>query len=70
MPDAFDKRRAPKTPERSQTPLWYAIVGMVIALFSRGMHDEMMGEVVLWFGLVFAGVALIYWAFRPKHGMP
>ena len=70
MPDASSNKRAPKTPERSQKPLWYVIVGMAIALFSRGMHDDAMGEVVLWFGLVFAVVALIYWAFRPKHGMP
>jgi hypothetical protein len=58
-----------KAPEPSQAPLWFVIIGMVIAISSRGMKDEMLAEVVFWFGVVFAVIAMLYYGFRPKHGM-
>lgn len=58
-----------KSPERSQRPLWFVIVGLLISLFSSVMQDEMIGHVVFWFGIVFAVIALMYWLFQPKHGM-
>lgn len=62
------QRQPPKAPERGQAPLWFVIIGMVIILFSRSVKDEMIGDVVFWFGVVFSVVAMLYWLFRPKHG--
>jgi hypothetical protein len=62
------KKRPP--PEPSQRPLWLVAVGLCIALYSRSMHDENIGMVVLWFGLAFSVVSLIYYFLRPKHGLP
>jgi hypothetical protein len=62
-------RRPAKPPERSQTPLWFVAVGLGVVLFSHGMKDQMAADVVFWFGVVFAAIAMIYWAFQPRHGM-
>ena len=69
MLEVPNKRQPQKSPERGQGPLWFVIIGMVIVLFSRGVKDEMIGEIVFWFGVIFSVVALLYWVFRPKHGV-
>jgi hypothetical protein len=63
-------KRPPHQQERSQSPLWFAIAGLVISVLSFGMKDLMIGDVVFWFGGVFAAVALLYYFLQPKHGMP
>jgi hypothetical protein len=66
----FQNRRQPrKTPEPTQTPLWFVAIGLAIVLFSRSFQNEMIGEVVFWFGVACSVVALLYWVFRPKHGL-
>ncbi|MGA9826224.1 MAG: hypothetical protein WBQ53_15500 [Methylocystis sp.] len=69
MSEGANQRRPTKAPEPSQAPLWFVIVGLGLALYSRGMNDEQIAQVVLWFGVVISFVALLYWAFRPKHGL-
>jgi hypothetical protein len=69
MSEGANQRRQLKAPEPSQAPLWFVIVGLGVALFSRGMNDEQIAQVVLWFGVVVSFVAALYWAFRPRHGM-
>lgn len=69
MSEGANSRRPLKAPEPSQAPLWFVIVGLGLALFGRRMHDEQLAEVVFWFGVVFSFIAMLYWAFRPKHGM-
>jgi hypothetical protein len=68
MQDSTNKRR-PSPASRSQTPLWFVAGGLAIAVYSRVMKDEAVGDVVLFFGLAFATVALVYWLVRPKHGL-
>jgi len=68
MSDGLKKRQQP--PEPSQTPLWLVAVGLCIALYSRTMKDENIGVIVLCFGLAFSVVSLIYYFFRPRHGLP
>jgi hypothetical protein len=55
--------------ERSQGPLWFAIAGLLVVMFSRIMQEEMIGDVVAWVGAVFACIGLFYWFVQPKHGM-
>jgi len=69
MDDRPKLRRGIKQAEPSDRPLWFVAVGLAIAVFSRIMKDEMIGDVVLGFGLVFAAIALVYWVARPKHGL-
>ena len=69
MHDFQNKRRPEKPPERNPTALWFVAGGLAVALYSHGMKDEMIGNVVFWFGLACSAVALIYWAIRPKHGL-
>jgi hypothetical protein len=69
MQDIWSKRRPQKPPERSQAPLWFVAGGLAIALYSRSMKDERIGDVVLWGGVACSVVALLYWFFRPKHGL-
>jgi hypothetical protein len=66
----FTNKRPPKRQERSQSPLWFAIAGLVISVASYGMQDLMIGDVVFWFGLVFAGIGMLYYFLQPKHGLP
>ena len=68
MQDVSNKPGQQKTPERNQKPLWFVVVGLGIALFSRSMRDEMLGEVVFWLGVAFSVFAMLYWLFQPKHG--
>jgi len=60
--------RQPQKPERSQSPLWFAIAGLVICIASFGMKDQMVADVVFWFGAVCALIGMLYWFFRPRHG--
>ena len=55
--------------ERSQKPLWLAIGGLVVSVFSYSMNDLMIGDVVFWTGLCFAAITLLYWIMNPRHGM-
>jgi hypothetical protein len=57
------------TNERSSAPLWFAIAGLLIVMFSRSMQDEMIGDVVAWVGAAFTMSGLFYWFVRPTHGM-
>jgi len=63
-------RRQPQKPERSQSPLWFAIAGLVICIASFGMRDLMIGDVVFWFGGFCAVMGILYWLLQPKHGLP
>jgi hypothetical protein len=58
-----------KLEERSQGPLWFAIAGLLVIMFSRSMQEEMIGDVVAWVGAAFACIGLFYWFVRPRHGM-
>ena len=69
MQDIWNKPRPKKPPERSQVPLWFVAIGLGIVLFSHGIKDEMIGNVVFWFGVACSVVAALYWVFRPKHGV-
>lgn len=70
MSDAGDRRKPGQAEERSQTPLWFAIGGLAVSLSSFAMGDQMIGDVVLWAGGVFAVIALVYYFFQPTHGIP
>ncbi len=63
------RQQSPKAPEPSQTPLWVIAVGLGIALFSRALENEMVGNITLLFGIACAVVGVLYWIFRPKHGL-
>ncbi len=68
MSQPVNKRPQPPQ-ERSQTPLWFAIAGLAISVFSFAMQNTMLGDVVLWFGGVFAVVAMVYYFIQPTHGL-
>ncbi|MBM3575756.1 MAG: hypothetical protein FJX39_08595 [Alphaproteobacteria bacterium] len=55
--------------ERSQRPLWIAVLGLVISLFSYSMNDLMIGDVVFDLGLFVAVIGIAYWILQPKHGL-
>lgn len=55
--------------ERSQSPLWFAIAGLLIVMASRSMGDEMIGDVVALVGAAFTFMGLLYWFLRPRHGL-
>jgi hypothetical protein len=69
MSNLSPKRPAPPE-ERSQTPLWFAIGGLLVSLASYGMRDLQIGDVVFWAGGVFAVISLIYYFVQPTHGLP
>jgi hypothetical protein len=58
-----------RSPERSQKPLWFAVVGLAISLFSETIKDQMIGDVVMLFGVCFTVIALAYYVLQPKHGL-
>jgi hypothetical protein len=64
------KSASEQNSERSQKPLWFAVAGLLISVASRGVSDAGIGDVMFIFGGCFAAVAILYWFFRPKHGMP
>jgi hypothetical protein len=55
--------------EAGQGPVWFAVAGLLVVLFSRSMQDEMIGDVVACVGGFFTAVGLFYWFFRPRHGL-
>jgi hypothetical protein len=67
MPQSLNKKSPDQ--DRSQQPLWFAVGGLVISVFSYGLHDLMVGDVVFWFGLCLAVVGLLYWFVKPRHGL-
>ena len=67
MPENSNKLPTPSK-ERSQRPLWIAILGLVISLFSYSMNDMMIGDVVFYLGLFVAVIGIAYWVLQPKHG--
>lgn len=69
MSQSINKKPQPPR-ERSQTPLWFAIAGLSISVFSFTMQDMMIGDVVFWSGGVFAAIALLYYFMQPTHGLP
>ena len=69
MPEIPNRRTPKKGPEPSQAPLWFIIIGLGIAIFSRGMKDELIGNLTFWFGVVLGVIAVLYWIFRPRHGL-
>ena len=64
-----NKRIQHSEDERGQGPLWFAIAGLLVIMFSRSMQDEMIGDVVAWVGGAFTLLGLFYWFFRPRHGL-
>jgi hypothetical protein len=69
MEKISNKRTIQKAEERGQAPLWFAIAGLLIIMFSRSMQDEMIGDVVAWVGAAFTFMGLLYWFVRPNHGL-
>lgn len=69
MQKISNKRVSPGEDERGQGPLWFAVAGLLVVLFSRSMADEMIGDVVAWVGAAFTALGLFYWFFRPRHGL-
>jgi hypothetical protein len=69
MQNVSNKPGRQKVEERGQGPLWFAIAGLLVIMFSRGMQEEMIGDVVAWLGAAFAFIGLFYWFARPKHGL-
>ncbi|WP_442754770.1 hypothetical protein ACNHKD_17510 [Methylocystis sp. JAN1] len=65
---SYFTNRNPKPKERSQTPLWFAIGGLLVSLASFSVRDLQIGDVVFWAGGVFAAIALIYYFAQPTHG--
>lgn len=55
--------------DQGQGSVWFAVVGLLIVLFSRSMQDEMVGDVVAWVGGACAMLGLFYAFFRPRHGL-
>ncbi len=62
--------KKPQPKERSQSPLWFAIGGLLVSLASFSMQDLQIGDVVFWAGAVFAAIALVYYFAQPTHGIP
>jgi hypothetical protein len=58
-----------KSQERSQTPLYIAIGGLGVAIYSFTMAAETIRTVVMFGGLVIALVGVAYWFLNPKHGL-
>lgn len=65
----LSNKRQPKQPERGNRPLWFAIAGLLISVFSYSMSDMMIGDVVFWFGGVLAFLGVLYWFVQPRHGL-
>jgi len=69
MPERKRSLLPKKSPERSQTPLYVAIVGLAISLYSFAMAAETMRTVVMTGGVIIAIVGVAYWFLNPKHGL-
>jgi hypothetical protein len=62
-------KRAVRSEDAGQGPVWFAVAGLLVILFSRSMQDEMIGDVVAWVGGAFTLLGLVYSFFRPRHGL-
>ena len=58
-----------KSQERSQTPLYVAIGGLGVSIYSFTLEAETMRTVVMSGGVVVAIVGIAYWFLNPKHGL-
>jgi hypothetical protein len=54
---------------RGQGPIWFAVGGLLVAVFGYSMSEEVIGDMVALHGAVIAVLALLYWFFRPRHGL-
>jgi hypothetical protein len=62
-------KKRPQKNERGQRPLWIAIGGLAVSVFSYSMRDLQIGDVVFWFGVILAFIGVLYWFIQPKHGL-
>jgi hypothetical protein len=62
-------KKPSKETERGQRPLWIAIGGLAVSVFSYSMRDLQIGDVVFWFGVVLAFIGILYWFIQPRHGL-
>lgn len=65
-------KKPPAPVERSQTPLWFAIGGLLVSLASFGTQDTesmQIGDVIFWTGVVIVAISLVYYFFSPTHGI-
>jgi hypothetical protein len=62
-------KKRPQKNERGQGPLWIAIGGLAVSVFSYAMRDLQIGDVVFWFGVVLAFIGVAYWFIQPRHGL-
>lgn len=69
MQKTSNKQIAGSAEDAGQGPVWFAVAGLLVVLFSRSMQDEMIGDVVAGVGGFFTLVGLFYWFFRPRHGL-
>ena len=69
MQKSSNNRAANIGEEGGQGPVWFAVVGLLVVMFSRSMQDEMVGDVVALVGGAFTLLGLFYWFFRPRHGL-
>ncbi|MCX7899497.1 MAG: hypothetical protein N2444_05360 [Methylocystis sp.] len=66
MPQELGKKPR-RAQERSDTPLWWAIGGLLFSVFGFSRHTQV-GDVIFWTGLVLALIAVVYWFVQPRHG--
>lgn len=73
MPEMSSKRLpqkiSPQKRERREKPLWFAIIGLSISLSSWSVRTFMYGDILLWFGVSFAVLSVLYWLFQPWRGL-
>lgn len=62
-------KKRPAAKERGQRPLWIAIGGLGVSVFSYAMKDMQLGDVVFWFGVILAFLGMLYWFIQPRHGL-
>lgn len=65
----LSNKRLPQSEERSAAPIWFAVAGLLVVMFSRSMAEEAIGDVVAWVGAAFTFIGLLYWFLRPRHGL-
>jgi hypothetical protein len=68
MPQNNRGRLPKKSPERSQAPLYVAIVGLAGSIYSFTLAENIR-SVVFFGGGVVAVVGIAYWILNPKHGL-
>jgi hypothetical protein len=58
-----------KSAGRSQTPLYVAIGGLGVAIYSFAIQAETIRAVVMAGGIVLSVIGVGYWLLNPKHGL-